>query len=218
MKADCYIFDFDGTLAHSAPAYRKSFGHSVRLHTGLEIDQCDFRDFWNMSPREVLSRYGEELLEEMLVSFEEYYYANHHRYLIPFAGIEELLAALNERGARVGVVSLKPRRAGELELDFIGLRSLVQTAVWGDDVQQPKPNPDGVLRAMSELCAQPERTLVIGDSPSDILMGRAAGTLTAAAMWGITDRERLLVHSPDLVLESPVDLVNECVSHPFAEV
>ena len=45
MDLSCFIFDFDGTLAHSERAYREAFGHSIRLHTGLEIDDSEFRDF-----------------------------------------------------------------------------------------------------------------------------------------------------------------------------
>jgi HAD superfamily hydrolase (TIGR01509 family) len=207
MDFNCYIFDFDGTLAHSEPAYRDAFLHTIRLHTGLEVDEAEFRDFWNVTPAEVLRRYSVEMLDEMLVSFEEHYYANHHHHLIPYDGIAELLESLASRGARVAVVSLKPRRAGEVELDITGLRSLVGLSVWGDDVERPKPEPDGVLRAMTALAADPRSTLVIGDSPADIMMGRAAGTRTAAALWGGASRDRLLAESPDIVLNSPGDLL-----------
>jgi pyrophosphatase PpaX len=207
MQLNCYIFDFDGTLAHSEPAYREAFLHTIRLHTGLEVDEAEFRDFWNMTPAEVLRRYSVEMLDEMLVSFEEHYYANHHHHLIPYEGIAELLESLNRGGAQIAVVSLKPRRAGEIELDITGLRSLVGLTIWGDDVERPKPEPDGVLRAMSGFDADPRSTLVIGDSPADIMMGRAAGTRTAAALWGGASRDRLLAQSPDLVLYSPGDLL-----------
>jgi HAD superfamily hydrolase (TIGR01549 family) len=213
MGLNCFIFDFDGTLAHSERAYREAFGHSIRLHTGLEIDDSEFRDFWNLTPQQVLARYSEEMLEEMLVSFEEFYYANHHHHLIAYDGIFELLGYLNEREARIAIVSLKPRRAGEIELDITGLRPLVHSAVWGDDVPHAKPAPDGVLRAMSDLGANPRNTLVIGDSPADILMGRRAGTYTAAAMWGGANRERLLAEAPHLALDLPGDLVKVLAQH-----
>ena len=207
MKFDCFLFDFDGTLAYSEPAYRASFLHSIERHTGVLPNEIEFRDFWNVTPHEVLRRYGEELLEEMFSSFEEHYYATHHQHLTAYQGIEDLLTSLNEQGASVGIVSLKPRRAGELELDIIGLRRLVGLAVWGDDVVRPKPEPDGVLRALEELGVDPQATLVIGDSPSDILMGRAAGARTAAALWGGSTRERLLAARPDLTIDSPSDLL-----------
>src|SRR5438309_1132079 len=208
MQFECFIFDFDGTLAHSEPAYREAFRHSIRLHTGLEVNEDEFRDFWNVTPQEVLGRYSVEMLDEMLVSFEEHYYANHHHHLIPYDGITDLLGCLGDRGARIAVVSLKPRRAGEREIDLTGLRSMIDLSVWGDDVERPKPEPDGVIRAMAALGADPHATLVIGDSPADIMMGRAAGTRTAAALWGGSSRERLLAASPDFALEQPRDLLS----------
>lgn len=207
MQFNCFIFDFDGTLAHSEPAYREAYQHTIRLHTGLEISDADFRDYWNMTPQDVLRRYSDEMLEEMLVSFEEHYYANHHHHLIAYQGIAELLKGLNERGAYTAIVSLKPRRAGELELDITGLRSLIELSVWGDDVERPKPDPDGVQRALRNFQADPQATIVIGDSPADILMGRAAGTRTAAALWNGARHERLLAASPDFALTSPEDLL-----------
>ena len=208
MNFECFIFDFDGTLAHSEPAYRESFQHTVRLYTGQEIVESEFSDYWNMTPADVLRRYSEEMLDEMLVSFEEHYYAHHHRHLIPYEGIAELLTELNRRSSRVAVVSLKPRRAGELELDITGLRSLIEVSVWGDDVERVKPDPDGVLRALRWLGVEARSTLVIGDSPNDMMMGRAAGAQTAAALWGGSTRERLLAQEPDFLFEAPGDLLD----------
>ena len=207
MNFECFIFDFDGTLARSERAYSEAFLHSIRLHTQIEVDEMEISGFWNMTPHEVLGRYGEARLDEMILSFEEHYYANHHNHLAAYEGIVEMLDHLIEAGARIGVVSLKPRRAGELELDITGLREKIISAVWGDDVERPKPEPDGVLKAMKALDADPRRTLVVGDSPSDIIMGRRAGTWTAAALWGSVNRERLMEHQPDLAFQSPADLI-----------
>ena len=207
-ELNCFIFDFDGTLAHSEPAYSKAFHHSVRLHTGLEISEDEFRGFWNVTPAAVLSRYGTRMLDEMIASFEEHYYANHHHYLVAYEGIVELLESITEQGSMIAVVSLKPRRAGELELDITGLRPFIRSAVWGDDVVHPKPEPDGVLKAMAELGAEPRGTLVIGDSPADIMMGRAAQTRTAAALWSGAGRDLLLAEAPDFALDSPAQLID----------
>jgi pyrophosphatase PpaX len=208
MDFDCFIFDFDGTLASSEKAYLTAFDHTIRLHTGLEINEEEFRDYWNTTPQEVLRRYSEELLEEMLVSFEEHYYANHHHHVSLYDGIHELLDNLDRSGSLVAVVSLKPRRAGERELDLTGLRPMIDLTVWGDDIERPKPEPDGVLKAILELGAQADRTLVIGDSPADILMGRRAGARTAAALWGSSNKVRLLAESPDLAVSSPIEILN----------
>lgn len=206
MEIDCLVFDFDGTLVSSEKAYREAFHYCIKLHTGREIDERELSDVWNMTPQAVLRRYSEDLRDGLLASFEEYYYANHHR-LVLYEGIAEVLDHLRSRGAHIAVVSLKPRRAGERELDITGLRSLIAASIWGDDVPRPKPEPDGVLRALEELGVEAGRAVVVGDSPADIIMGRSAGTRTAAALWGGAVRETLLAESPDVALDLPVDLI-----------
>ncbi|HEU4390606.1 MAG TPA: HAD hydrolase-like protein, partial [Blastocatellia bacterium] len=78
MDLDCFIFDFDGTLARSETAYRSAFCHALRRHLGVEVPGDSFRDFWNLTPGDVLSQYVEdspESLARLLASFEEHYYS-----------------------------------------------------------------------------------------------------------------------------------------------
>ena len=206
---DCFIFDFDGTLVYSEPAYLESFRHSIRLHTGITVTDDEFRQFWHMNytPQDILKQYGEELLQEMMTSFEEYYYENHYHHVTPYEGIFELLEHLSGQGVSIGLVSLKPRRAGSKELESTGLSRYFRATVWGDDVKNVKPHPEGVLRVLNELSAEAQSCLVIGDSVADILMGQAAGTATAAALWGSPHTEKLLATSPDFMVDSPKELV-----------
>jgi phosphoglycolate phosphatase-like HAD superfamily hydrolase len=52
---------------------------------------------------------------------------------------------------------------------------------------------------------------VVGDSPADVMMGRAAGARTGAALWSSSNRERLLAQEPDFLFESPSQLL-DCLS------
>jgi phosphoglycolate phosphatase-like HAD superfamily hydrolase len=114
---------------------------------------------------------------------------------------------LSEQGSSIGLVSLKPRRAGIKELASTGLGKFFRQTIWGDDVENVKPHPEGVLRALDEFDAKAQSAIVIGDSAADILMGQAAGTRTAAALWGGPHTEKLLATSPDFVIDSPKELV-----------
>ena len=53
---------------------------------------------------------------------------------------------------------------------------------------------------------------MVGDTPADVLAGKAAGTKTCAVTYGFGTREALLQCAPDHVIESfreLVDLVRE---------
>ncbi|HSR41142.1 MAG TPA: HAD hydrolase-like protein, partial [Longimicrobiales bacterium] len=81
------------------------------------------------------------------------------------------------------------------------------SVVTATDLEEHKPHPAPVRRALEELDAEPGRSLFVGDSIHDLRSGRAAGTRTGAALWGPYDRERLAPAEPDLWLERPEELL-----------
>ena len=50
--------------------------------------------------------------------------------------------------------------------------------------ERHKPAPDLTLLAMSRLGVRAERTVVVGDTRTDMKMGRAAGAATIQVLWG----------------------------------
>jgi phosphoglycolate phosphatase-like HAD superfamily hydrolase len=54
--------------------------------------------------------------------------------------------------------------------------------------------------ALEELGRPPERALMVGDTPDDILAGRAAGTLTVGVTTGVFDAEALAAAGADHVI------------------
>ncbi len=210
MGFDCFIFDFDGTLARSDAAYSAAFRHSIKLHTGQDIDEAALAGFWgmNMTPQDMLRPYCDSDLSPMIFSFEQHYYANHHVTLSAYDGIPDALRRLKNERALIGIVSLKPRRAGERELEITGIAEVVDARIWGDEVTAPKPHPAGVNKIMAQLSAVAGRTIVIGDSAADIVMGRAAGVTTGAALWGQAKHEGLLAAEPDFEFHSPDQLLS----------
>jgi pyrophosphatase PpaX len=89
---------------------------------------------------------------------------------------------------------------------LLGIEDCVDFIVPADEVTNPKPHPEPVLRALEISGAKPEETVFIGDSRHDMESGRAAGVKTAAVLWGPFDRAHLADLSPDYWLEKPSDL------------
>ncbi|HIF07129.1 MAG TPA: HAD family hydrolase, partial [Gemmatimonadetes bacterium] len=67
---------------------------------------------------------------------------------------------------------------------------------------EPKPHPESVHKALEllGLAGRVKETLFVGDSPFDLRAGRAAGTYTAAAVWGAFSRDALAAENPDFYL------------------
>ena len=101
---------------------------------------------------------------------------------LPYADTEPTLRTLHEAGVRVAVVSnigfdIRPHFAAW------GLDALVDAYVLSYEVGRCKPDPAIFLRACGMVGADPERTLMVGDSPADagaVKAGCAALVLPAA--------------------------------------
>jgi HAD superfamily hydrolase (TIGR01509 family) len=101
---------------------------------------------------------------------------------LPYADTEPTLRTLHDAGIKVAVVSnigfdIRPH------FDAWGLTGLVDAFTLSYEVGRTKPDPAIFLRACGMLGADPERTLMVGDSPADagaVRAGCAALVLPAA--------------------------------------
>jgi phosphoglycolate phosphatase-like HAD superfamily hydrolase len=75
-----------------------------------------------------------------------------------------------------------------------------------DSVPLPKPAPDAALKACVELRIDPSEAIVVGDSTKDILMGRAAGMRTCAALFHEVGRDDVLAVRPDFTISNLSEL------------
>jgi len=114
-----------------------------------------------------------------------------------------------ERLAGMGTlacVTNKPERISWRLLEVLGLSKLFTTVIGGDTCPKTKPDPM-VMVAAARRCGfekQPARTVMIGDTATDLAMGRAFGATTIWCAWGYVDQpgnER-----PDLIAQRPDQL------------
>ena len=86
-----------------------------------------------------------------------------------------LISKLKKQGFKVGVVTNSIRQTTEFMLTYAGLFELLDVVITNQDVDKPKPNPDGYQLAMQKLDVLPSETLIVEDSPYGIAAGKASG-------------------------------------------
>ncbi len=104
-------------------------------------------------------------------------------------------------GLRLAIVTSKHRRGTLRGLELCGLTSRFEEIVTPEDVVHPKPHPEPVLTALERLGVGPREALFVGDSPHDVVAGRAAGVRTVGALWGPFPRAALEAAGPDHLAE-----------------
>ena len=144
----------------------------------------------------------------MIRTYVDHNLSNHDDYVRPFPGVRAVLQTIRESGRVLGVVTSKKRRATHMGLARCDLPlEWFATIVTADDVDRYKPEPEPVLRALEVAGFPPSGAMYVGDSTHDMRSGRAAGVVTAAALWGPYSRAQLEPTAPDLWLEAAADLL-----------
>lgn len=179
--AKAVAWDMDGTLVDSAIAVPAAYAAAVLRLGGPAVTADEVIAAYPLGPPEVILPH---LTGSALTAADmETYYAELARAPVrPYPGIAAALAALRAAGQPIAVFTGASHRAATMLLAAAGLSADV--LVGGDQVRNPKPAPDGILRVAGLLGMPAGELAYVGDSPSDLRAARAAGSHAAAAAWG----------------------------------
>jgi pyrophosphatase PpaX len=203
-----FLFDLDGTLLDSVELILKSYKYMLSQYRGFEgTDEMWLRGLgtpltsqlkqFTTDPQEVAA---------MIETYRVYNFEHHDRLAKPYEGVVDEVRKIDAAGKTIGIVTSKYRRGTMMGLKLLGIEDCIDFIVPADEVTNPKPHPEPVLRALELAGSPPEHTVFIGDSRHDMECGRAAGVKIAAVLWGPFDRAHLADLEPDYWLERPADL------------
>lgn len=202
------VFDWDGTLMDSAAAIVQAISSACRdldveppteerarhvIGLGL-VDALR-----HAVPNLPASRYA-----QMADRYRHHYLSEDHT-LTLFAGVRDLLDALQAAGLTLAVATGKSRRGLDRALGHSGLAPLFQATRCADE-SFSKPHPAMLDELMSELGVAPEATVMIGDTIHDLQMARNAGVAGVGVAYGAHPRGVLEEEMPLALVDSVLEL------------
>ena len=206
MKA--VFWDLDDTVLNTLPARMDALAGTYEDCLGTSPDA---ERVWREHNGETLEALARSLMGDDWLRFAERYRERYYAIdfdLEPFPGVVEVLDALRADGLELAVVTSKISWGATGELTRTGLLDRFATVVGHDDCDRHKPEPDPLFVAMERMALdEPGQIAYIGDTPSDVKAGRAAGCHAIGATWGSLDAERVRAESPDLLAEHPSEVL-----------
>ncbi|HEX6103589.1 MAG TPA: HAD-IA family hydrolase [Alphaproteobacteria bacterium] len=208
------VFDCDGTLVDSQHAIVACMREAFSVHGCAAPEEAAIRQVIGLSLDEAVARLAAAgaPAEKVVEAYRQAFFAMRSRpdYNEPlFPGVAAALEALDAAGVLLGVATGKARRGLLATLERHGLSGrfvTLQTA----DFNPGKPHPAMLLRAMAETGADPDRTVLVGDTSYDMEMARRAGARAVGVAWGYHDRRELEAAGADRIVERCEELA-DCV-------
>jgi len=192
------LFDFDGTLADTAPDLGAA-ANRQRTRAGLEPLPLEVLRPYSSAGARGLLRCAlnlmptDETYEAHRVQFLKDYEAAMTVDTCLFDGVPELLAQIKDEGMAWGIVTNKATYLATPIVQALGLAQDCAVLVCGDTTAHSKPHPLPLLHAAQQAGYDVERCLYVGDDLRDIQAAQAAGMPSIAAAYGYCGPE----HPPE---------------------
>lgn len=200
------IFDFDGTLADSAPWFAGVMNGVAARYGFRQIDEFEMARLRGRPNREVMRELG-------LSAWKLPFIANHVRKLAAqaassirlFPSVEDMLRRLAARGVKLAIVSsnseatvrkvLGPELAGLIAHYGCGASVFGKAAKFREVIRK-----SGVAEA---------DVLSVGDEVRDIEAARKVRLATGAVTWGYATADILRAQRPSAMFETTDDVLRE---------
>ncbi len=213
------IFDLDGTLMDSAEDLEAACNYALDKFNLHHVDSQKYKLLLGTGRRKVVEsivgeffeNYDESTIEEFLVHYNAYYENHMLDHTKPYEGILDMLDYLNKNNILTAILSNKPD-------DFT--KELV-SRTFGDRIHyvyglkdgcQAKPDPASLLDIISELKAEKNQCVYIGDTEIDVKTAKNAGIKSIGVLWGFRTSSVLQNEGADYIV-STADEIKKIVVH-----
>ncbi|MEV5009298.1 HAD family hydrolase [Streptomyces sp. NPDC093064] len=219
------LFDIDGTLIITGGAGARSWRLAFDELYGIPADIGQFTDTGMTDPdvgrktfEAVLGRKPERhefarLLERRLHYLRQTVNESEHYRVLP--GVEDLLPGLIDEGYLLGLITGNLEAAAHIKLHRVGLNRFFSFGGYGSDSNDRAEVTRIAIRRGSLVYGEnldPDRCLVIGDTPHDVASAHAAGVACVGVASHNFNSTQLAEANADWVIASLEDgLPNEAL-------
>ena len=187
---DLVCWDLDGTLTDSVRFVVETANAVITRRGGAPLEFDVVGRMTGLPLEEIFRRAWPDLTAMDAVACRALYRTIYEETVIPatrlFEGARETLRAVHAAGVLQATVTGKRAADCERILRGLEIEGDIELYLGGDSVpaDRHKPAPDLALLAMARLGVGAARTVVVGDTRTDMRMGRAAGAYTIQVLWG----------------------------------
>lgn len=175
---EAVLFDMDGLMLDSERAIIDCWREAAR-DLAIEVDD----DLWfrmiGMHEKDYVPLMLRTMTEDGVRTLREACYTRYHQRIedgMPLQPhVMDVLSDLRARAVPRAVVTSTQRMRADRKLEASGIASFFEIVVTGSDVVEPKPAPEGYLKAAAALGVDPARCVVFEDSAFGVRAALAAG-------------------------------------------
>ena len=194
------IFDVDGTLLDTSEFVYQAFEYILKEFSFPVPDRAT-----------LISKTGKKLAvdyealtgttdTEKLCAAHRTFQNEHQDLVTPFPHLIETLEELKKRGLWLSIASIRSKITLIKSLEQANILKYFDFLLTAEDVAEPKPHPEYILKTLTHFKVQSDEVLVIGDRAVDVYAGKAVEAKTLAVTYGY-EADTVAQAKPDGVVD-----------------
>jgi len=208
LKTSTILFDLDGTLIDSTNCILAGFEHAFMVHDAEFPGKGAITKLIGYPLDEMFISLGVEpkFAASFVTSYKEKYRQIYLDGTTLLAGGAKALEVASDF-ATLGVVTTKTSEYSRILLEHLGVMKFFGALIGRDDVQNPKPHKEPILKALAALNAAQKNAYMIGDTKLDALAAKNAGITPLGVRCGYAKEPELKANF-DHVFDTALDAIN----------
>jgi HAD superfamily hydrolase (TIGR01549 family) len=205
---DGIIFDVDGTLAETHELIFASFNHVAEKYLNKRLTNEEIVALFGPTEDVILKEWMKDDYDSARKDYYNFYETNHPEMAEIFPGLSEAIHFIKSKKIPLGIFTGKGRDSATITLKSIGIYDQFDMILSGDDVDEHKPSPEGIIKFIQQYGLQPDRVLMIGDAIHDVMASESAGVRCALVLWDEYSSNRCKECKPDYKFYSVDEFIN----------
>jgi pyrophosphatase PpaX len=190
MALKAVLFDLDGTLLNSVPVIMASF-REVCEQMGLAFDEEFVRSHIGIPLEPQGDMFAGKRGDEFVERYRENYAKYHGVDTQLFPGAADALQSLVDGGFRLGLVTSKSLESAGRIIETAGISRHFDIVITADHVQNHKPHPEPIAKAISLMGLDANQAIYVGDARFDVMASNGAGVPMIGVSWGAGTADEL---------------------------
>jgi pyrophosphatase PpaX len=200
-QTKAFLFDLDGTLLDTFDFIYGAFENTYSKHGIEPLSHDQIRHLMGGPLESVYHAMAPEYDAALLAETHRAFQAAHTHLVKLFPDTLQVLDELKRRDMKIAAITTRSNRSSIRSLEVTGIAKYFDMVISAEDVQNHKPNPEPLFKALKFLRVEPQDAVMTGDTGADIMAGKNAGTKTVAALYGFGG-ETLIELNPDYLIQN----------------
>ena len=206
------LFDLDGTLVDTAPDLMLAHNHvmrkfgyptksteDIRNLVGKGAGALIGRSLWGQAKKEFSKVLDENIKDQMVKEFVNYYGKNIKNESTLIAGVKDFLIWCKEQNISMAVCTNKQEYLSNDLLKKIGIYDFFEYVAGSDTFDYCKPDPRHLTNVVEILDGDINKTIMIGDSETDANAAKAAEIPVILLENGYTEKNTTEIYHNHLI-------------------